>query len=158
MTAETDGRKMIARNKKAFHDFHILETIECGLVLQGTEVKSLRAGGVNFSDAHARILEGKAVLLGLDIAPYAQGNIMNHEPKRPRTLLLHKREILKLMGKTQQKGLTLVPLSLYFRRGYAKIELGLAQGKKLHDKRDDMKKKDAMRDVARAMGRKGGSR
>ncbi len=154
MKVDKEAIKTVAKNKKAYHEFHILETMEAGLVLQGTEVKSIRAGLANLSDAYARVDDGKLVLHGMEISPYSHGNYMNHEPKRPRTLLMHRREILRLMVKTHQKGLTLIPVALYFKRGLAKIELGLAQGKKLYDKREDLKKKDVRRDLARAMERK----
>lgn len=148
------AKKVVADNRKARHDFHIEETFEAGLVLQGTEVKSLRAGKANLRDSFARVDKGEAWVHNMHISPYEQGNIHNHDPKRTRKLLLHKAEINKLIGKVQQKGLTLVPLKLYFIRGKAKIEIALAKGKKLHDKRQDIAEKDAKREIARAFREK----
>src|SRR5512134_2914451 len=128
--------KVIATNRKAFHNFSILETCEAGLVLRGTEVKSLREAQVNFKDCYATIDNGEAWLIGCHITPYHHGSDANHDPERKRKLLLHRREIGRLLGKVAERGLTLVPLRLYFKGGRAKVELGLARGKKLHDKRD----------------------
>lgn len=150
MVVEETAIKVVARNKKAFHEYHILETFEAGIVLKGTEVKSVRAGSVNLSDAFARVNKGALEVLGLEIAQYSHGNIMNHEPKRKRTLLMHRREIARLKARTEQESLTLIPLSLYFKKGYLKLQLGLAKGKKLHDKRESERKRDAGREVARA--------
>ena len=147
--------KIVANNRKARHLYHILETLEVGLVLVGTEVKSLRNGKVSMGDAYALVEGGEVWLLNLHIGPYEQGNQFNHEPLRKRKLLLHRRDIRRLIGKTQEKGLTLIPLKLYFRKGWAKVELALVKGKKTHDKREDIAKRDADRDMARAMSRKG---
>ena len=148
------GIKPITRNKRAFHEYAILDTLECGIVLTGTEVKSLRDGQANLEDAYAKIEGGEVWLLGSDIPEYAMGNRLNHKPKRPRKLLLHRREIAKFAGKATQRGCTLVPLKMYFKKGRAKVELAVAQGKKLHDKREDQKKAEAQRDIRRAMERK----
>lgn len=149
--------KVVGSNRKAFHDYSIEEKIEAGLILTGTEVKSLRDGRVNLREAYATVAEGKAVLHNCHIAEYSHGNIMNHDPLRPRGLLLHKKEIRRLTGKVQQKGLTLIPLRLYFTpRGIAKIELGLARGKKHYDRREAVKKREAGREMERAMKREPG--
>ncbi len=143
--------KTITKNKKARHDYHILETFEAGISLQGTEVKSLRAGRVNLKDSHASIYEGEIFLEGVHISPYEQGSYMNHEPERKRRLLMHKYEIKKLLGKVKEKGLSLVPLSMYFNdHGKVKVEIALVKGKKLYDKRHDLAKKQASRDIERA--------
>jgi SsrA-binding protein len=152
--AEASDIQRIVQNRKARHIYHILETLEAGLVLTGTEVKSLRAGKANLVDSYAMVERGQVWLMNLHISPYEQGNQFNHEPKRKRKLLLHRRDIRRLIGKTQEKGLTLIPLSLYFKKGWAKVELALAKGKKLHDKREDVAKRDADREMARAMSRK----
>jgi SsrA-binding protein len=144
-----DAVKLIAKNRKAWHDFEVVEKIEAGLVLQGTEVKSLRAGQVSFTDSYARMKKDEVWLVELHIAPYMAGSINNHEPKRPRKLLLHKREIAKLRVKMETDNMTLVPLEIYFRRGFAKVELGVCKGKKLHDKREALKKKSDRRDMDR---------
>ena len=141
----------VARTKRARHDYEILETWEAGLMLSGTEVKSLRDGRAQITDAYAVVKDGELWLLNAHIAPYAQGNIWNHDPLRTRKLLLHRKEILKLIGQVERKGLTLVALELYFKRGRAKVRIGLARGKKLHDKRADLKERDDMRDVQRAL-------
>jgi SsrA-binding protein len=146
------GEQTIALNRRARHEFTITETFEAGLVLTGTEIKSIRAGKVTLGDAYARIERGEAVLVGAHIAPWAQGNRNNHEPKRVRKLLLHRSEIDELLGRTKAKGLTIVPLRLYIsERGRAKVELGLARGKQLHDRRRDIAERDARRDVAREL-------
>ena len=147
--------KMVANNRKARHLYHILETVEAGLVLMGTEVKSLRNGRANMGDSYAVVENGEVWLRNLHISPYEQGNQFNHEPLRKRKLLLHRGDIRRLIGKTQEKGLTLIPLKLYFRKGWAKVELALVKGKKTYDKRADIAKRDADRDMARAMSRKG---
>jgi SsrA-binding protein len=147
--ASTTDDKMIASNRKARHDYDILESHEVGLVLRGTEVKSLRASQVNFKDSYADIRNGEAWLLGCHITPYSHGTDANHDPERPRKLLLHRREINRLLGKVAERGLTLVPLRLYFKHGRAKLELGLARGKKLHDKRQTIRERDARRELAR---------
>lgn len=143
------GRKVIARNKKALRDYHILDTWEAGLALTGPEVKSLRDGNVSIAEGFARIDGSEAWLHGVHISPYDPASRWNEEPVRPRKLLLHRQEIRRLIGATQEKGLTLVPLDIYFRRGYAKVTLALARGKKLHDKREDLKRKAAQREVER---------
>ena len=141
----------VALNRRARHEFTIDETFEAGLVLTGTEIKSVRAGKANISNAYARIEKGEAWLIGADIAPFEQGNRYNHDPKRNRKLLLHRRQIDEMLGRAQQKGQTIVPLRLYLNRGKAKIELGLARGKQQHDRRRDIAERDARRDVARAL-------
>ena len=143
--------KTILQNKKAKHDYFIIETIEAGIELCGTEVKSLRAGHANLKDSYVEIKEGEACLLGMHISPYEQGNIFNRDPLRPRRLLLHKREIHKLYGMMKQEGYTLVPLSLYFKGPRIKVELALAKGKKLYDKRDDQAKANARRQMERVL-------
>lgn len=144
-------QKLICNNKKARHNYDIEETLEAGIVLQGTEVKSLRDGRANLNDSYATVEKGEVYLHECHISPYAQAHQFNHEPKRSRKLLLHKQEIKRLFGKTQEKGLTLVPLRLYFSpRGKVKVELALARGKKLFDKREDLKRKTAEREIERA--------
>jgi len=142
--------KVITENRKARHDYHIEETYEAGLVLAGTEVKSLRAGKANLKDSFARVDKGEVFLYNAHISPYEQGNRFNHDPLRTRKLLMNKYEIRKLIGRVQEKGLTLVPLRMYFKNGRAKVELALAKGKKLYDKRDDMAARDAKREMERA--------
>lgn len=144
-------RESIARNKRARFDYHILDTWEAGIVLTGTEVKSLRAGKANLTDAFGVVKGGEVYLLNLHIAPYEQGNQFNHEPTRTRKLLLHKREIRKLIGSVERQGLTLVPLELYFSQGKAKVALALGKGKKQHDKREDARRREDERDMARAV-------
>lgn len=139
----------IARNRRARYDYEILDTWEAGLVLQGTEVKSLRAGQANLNDAFGIVREGEVFLINLHIAPYSHGGRDNHEPTRTRKLLMHAREIRRLIGDVERKGLTLVPLELYFREGRAKVRMALAKGKQAHDRRDDIKKRDAERELAR---------
>ncbi|EAX47703.1 SsrA-binding protein [Thermosinus carboxydivorans Nor1] len=146
--------KIVAENRKARHDYHIHETYEAGIVLTGTEVKSLRAGKANLKDSYARIENAEVMLHNMHISPYEQGNRFNHEPLRTRKLLLHRYEINKLIGKTKEKGYTLVPLKIYFTRGKAKVELALASGKKLYDKREDMAERDARREMDRALREK----
>ena len=143
------GEKIIATNRKARHDYEILETYEAGLVLRGTEVKSLRDGLVNFKDSYAAINGNEAWLIGCHIAPYHHGTDANHDPDRSRKLLLHRREISRLLGKTAERGLTLIPLRLYFKEGRAKLEFGLARGKKLHDKRAAIRERDERREMAK---------
>ncbi len=142
--------RTISVNRQAYHDYFVDETIEAGLVLTGTEVKSIRAGHVNLRGAYARIRQGEIWLEGMHIAIYEQGTYMNHDPLRPRKLLLHRRQIDRLVGKLQTKGLTLIPLRLYFSENLAKVELGLCRGKKLYDKREAIKKRESDREVARA--------
>ncbi len=141
----------IATNRRARHDYFIEETYEAGIVLQGTEIKSIRAGRVNLKDSFARIHNGEAFVHNMHISPYEQGNRFNHDPTRTRKLLLHKNEINKLIGYTQQKGYALVPLKLYIKNGFAKLLIGVGKGKKQHDKREDLKQKAAKREVERAM-------
>ena len=148
---KASGKKTIAQNKKAYHDYFIEETFEAGIVLSGTEVKSLRQGRVNLKDSHAAAHRGELFLYGMHISPYEQGNIYNKDPLRTRKLLMHKREIDKLYGLVKQDGYSLVPLSLYFKDGRAKLELALAKGKKLYDKREDAARKAAKRDIERAL-------
>jgi len=143
---------VVATNRKAFHDYAIEEKLEAGIVLRGTEVKSLREGKVNLRDSYASVDHEEVILHNCHITPYSHGNIMNHDPLRPRKLLLHRKEISKLLGKTQQKGLTIVPLRIYFSpQGKAKIEIALAKGKKQYDRREAIKSRDAGREVERAM-------
>lgn len=142
-----DSIKVITENRKARHDYHVEETFEAGIVLAGTEVKSLRAGKANLKDSFARVDHGEIFLFNAHISPYEQGNRFNHDPLRTRKLLMHAHEIRKLIGKVQEKGLTLVPLKMYFKNGKAKVQLALAKGKKLYDKRDDMAARDAKRDM-----------
>jgi len=148
------GRKLIASNRKARHDYSILDVFEAGISLTGTEVKSLRAGRASLVDAFAQEKDGEIFLYGMHVAEYAQGTWTNHEPRRTRKLLLTRHEIARLIGKLKESGLTLVPLSLYFSDGWAKVELGLARGKKSYDKRQDLAKRDADREIARVAGRR----
>lgn len=143
--------KTVTENRKARHEYHILETFEAGIALFGTEVKSLRAGKANLQDSFARVENAELMLYNMHISPYEQGNQFNHEPKRTRRLLMHKYEIMRLLGKTREKGLALIPLKVYFKNGIAKVELALAKGKKLYDRRDDIAAKDAQREMDRAM-------
>ncbi|HEU4570150.1 MAG TPA: SsrA-binding protein SmpB [Gemmatimonadales bacterium] len=149
------GKRTIARNPKATHDYHILETWEAGVVLKGTEVKSLRAGKATLTGAFARVSRGEVFIEGLNITPYEMGNRYNHEPQRSRKLLLHAREIQRLIGAVEQQGLTLVPLELYWKDGRAKVALALGRGKKLHDKRQDLKQREARRELARVARHRG---
>jgi SsrA-binding protein len=148
---DEDGIKPICRNRRAFHEYDVSDTLECGLVLTGTEVKSLREGSGSLEDAYAKIEDGELWLIGCDIPEYSMGNRMNHKPKRPRKLLLHRREIGKFAGKASQRGFTLVPLRMYFKGGRAKVEVAVARGKQLHDKRQSQKKADAQREIRRAL-------
>ena len=143
------SEKIVATNRKARHDYEIIESLEAGIVLQGTEVKSLRAGKANLKDGYAALKDGEVFLYNVHISPYEHGNIYNHEPTRMRKLLLHKGEIRRLIGKVQERGMTLVPLRLYFKNGRAKVELGLARGKKLYDRRRDIAQRDAERELRR---------
>ena len=143
------GIKLVTNNKKAYHDYFILEKYEAGISLVGTEVKSLRAGKCSIKEAYVRIENGEVFVVGMNISPYEQGNIFNRDPLRVRKLLLHKSEINKLIGDTAEKGITIMPLQVYFKDGRAKIEIGLAKGKKNYDKRQDIAKKDARREVER---------
>lgn len=153
--AKEKGRKVVAQNRKARHDFLIEDVYEAGLVLQGTEVKSLRQGRASLVDGFALVQDGEVWLQGVHIPEYTEGTWNNHEPRRPRKLLLHGHEIERLIGKTRETGLTLVPLSLYFKDGKAKVEIALARGKKNYDKREALKEKDARREAQRAIARRG---
>lgn len=146
---KNSGRKIIAQNKKAYHDYFVDEKYEAGIALFGTEVKSVRAGTVNLKDSYCTIREGELFALGIHISPYEKGNIFNREPLREKKLLMHKKEILKLFNLVGQKGYTLVPLSLYFSGSHVKVELGLCRGKKLYDKRDALAEKQANREIDR---------
>jgi SsrA-binding protein len=152
--AADQGKKIIASNRRARHDYTIEDTVEAGLVLTGTEVKSLRAGRASLVDGFGQITDGEAWLHGVHIPEYTQGTWTNHEPRRVRKLLLHRKEIDKLASSVSERGLTLIPLSLYFSDGKAKIELGLARGKRTYDKRQDLAKRDAAREVERALRRR----
>ena len=149
--AKKKGMKLIANNKKAFHDYFIEDTYEAGIALAGTEVKSLRMGKCSIKESFIRVENGEVYIYGMHISPYEKGNIFNKDPFRVRRLLLHKKEIIKLSSKIQQDGLTLVPLSLYYKNQYVKVELGLCKGKKLYDKREADAKKNAKRDIDRAL-------
>ena len=151
---EKEKIKIACENRKARHDYFIHETYEAGIELRGTEVKSLRAGKANLRDSYAEVKVGEVFVEHMHISPYEQGNIFNHEPLRRRRLLLHKREILKLFGKTREKGFTLIPLKIYFKKGRAKMELALASGKHNYDKRDALHEKSAQRDIERALKEK----
>jgi SsrA-binding protein len=146
--------KVICRNKRALHEYAVFDSLECGIVLTGTEVKSLREGAANLEDAYAKIEGDEVWLISSDIPEYTMGNRMNHKPKRRRKLLLHRREIAKFAAKAAQRGFTLVPLKMYFKQGRAKVELAVARGKQQHDKRLDQKKAEAQRDIRREMGRR----
>ena len=150
MAENKNSIKIISQNKKAYHDYFVEERYEAGVELFGTEVKSIRAGKVNIKEAYCDIKDGEVFVVGMHISPYDQGNIFNKDPLRPKKLLLHKREILKLFGLVVQKGYTLIPLQVYLSKSRVKIEIGLCRGKKLYDKRDDMARNDAKRDMERA--------
>lgn len=145
------GTKTVASNRKAFHDYFIEDRYEAGIELTGTEVKSIRQGKLNLKDSFCHVKNGELILYGMHISPYEKGNIFNQDPLRQRKLLMHKREILKLSARIQQDGYSLIPLSVYFRRAHVKVELGLARGKKLYDKRASAAERDAKRDIDRAM-------
>ena len=145
--AKTDGKKLIANNKKAYHDYFIEETYEAGIALHGTEVKSLRMGKCSIKESFVRIEKGEVFIYGMHVSPYEKGNIFNRDPLRVKKLLLHKGEINKLVGKIAEKGFTLVPLKVYFKGSLVKVEIGLAKGKKLYDKRADIAKKDIRREA-----------
>ena len=157
MASQEQADRTIATNRRARHEYSILETLEAGLVLRGTEVKSLRAGLVNFKDSYATVRNGEVWLLGCHINPYSHGTDANHDPERDRKLLLHAKEISRLSGKVAERGLTLIPLKLYFKSGRAKLELGLGRGKKLHDKRSTLREREVKREMDRAArdGRRG---
>ena len=146
-----EGQKIVAQNKKAWHDYFVDEKYEAGVALSGTEIKSIRRGAVNLKDSYCSFKNGEMFAVGVHISPYEQGNRFNHEPLREKKLLMHKREIMKLQGLVQQKGFTLIPLSLYFSGSYVKMEVGLCRGKKLYDKRDSDAERQANRDIDRHM-------
>lgn len=143
--------KLIAQNKKAHHDYSIIDTMEAGMVLQGTEIKSIRNSRINLKDGFVRVRNGEAFLYNVHISPYEQGNIFNHDPLRTRKLLLHKKQIARLVGETKNAGVTIVPLKVYIKNGYAKVLIGLAKGKKSYDKREDLKRKDVDRQIDRTL-------
>ena len=143
--------KVISQNRKAYHDYHIEEAVESGIALLGTEVKSLREGRAHLKDSYVILKSGEAFLLNCHISPYSHGNIMNHEPIRTRKLLMHRKEIDRLRGKVEGKGYTLIPLKLYFKDSFVKVEIGLARGKKLFEKRDTIKEREAKREIEKAM-------
>ena len=151
MAAKLMGVKEICANRKAFHEYFVLERFEAGIVLAGTEVKSIRAGTVNLKDSFCTVKNGELFVRGMHISPYEHGNIFNKDPVRPRRLLMHKREIVKLQARVMQDGVALIPLSLYWKDGRVKVELGLCKGKKLHDKRDSEAERQSKRDIDRAM-------
>ncbi|MCH5316771.1 MAG: SsrA-binding protein SmpB [Eubacterium sp.] len=151
MSLKDEEKLVIARNKKAYHDYFILETYEAGIELYGTEIKSIRKGRVNLKDSFCSVDDGEMFAIGMHISPYEQGNIFNRNPLRKKKLLLHKREIMKLFGQSREKGLSIVPLELYIKNGRAKLEIGLCKGKKLHDKRDVAAERDAQRTIERAL-------
>jgi SsrA-binding protein len=146
-----DGVRVVCRNRRALHEYEILDRLECGIVLVGSEVKSLREGRASLDDAYARVDDQEVWLIGCEIPEYVMANRQNHKPKRPRKLLLHRREIARFAGRSSQRGLTLVPLALYFKNGRAKVELAVARGKQLHDKREAAKQADAQREIRQAM-------
>jgi SsrA-binding protein len=154
MATSGNGERVLISNRKARHEYNILEVYEAGIALKGTEVKSIRQGGANLQDSYAFVRDGEVFLEGMHVSPYEFGNQFNHEPRRERKLLLNKKEIRKLIGKTKEKGLTLVPLSVYFKNGRAKVELALARGKKSYDKRKSIAERDAKRDQDRELGRR----
>ena len=151
MSPKALGIKQVAQNKKAYHDYYILEKFEAGVELFGTEVKSIRAGNINLKDAFCTVKNGELFTNGMHISPYEKGNIFNRDPMRPKKLLMHKREIMRLFGRIKQDGLALIPLSVYFRDSRVKLEIGLARGKKLHDKREAAAEKSSQREMDRHM-------
>ena len=151
MAVDKKGTKQVAANKKAWHDYFVEEKYEAGIELAGTEVKSIRQGHINLKDSYCTFKDGEIFVRGMHISPYEKGNIFNKDPLRPRRLLMHKREIMRLYGKVKQDGYALIPLSVYFRGSLVKVEVALARGKKLYDKREDAAKKDAKRQIDRAM-------
>lgn len=155
MAEKTGGKKIIAQNKKAYHDYFVDEEYEAGIELAGTEVKSIRGGRVNLKDSYVSCKTGEAILIGMHVSPYEQGNLFNKDPLRPRKLLLHKKEIAKLIGLTQQQGYALIPLKVYFKGQYVKIGLGLCRGKKNYDKRATLAERDAKRNMDRAIKARG---
>ena len=150
-TKDADDIQPVCRNKRAYHEYEVFDALECGIVLTGTEVKSLREHAASLEEAYAKIDGGEVWLIGSDIPEYTMGNRLNHKPKRPRKLLMHKREIAKFAGKASQLGYTLIPLRLYFKQGRAKVEIAVARGKKLYDKRATKKKAEAAKEIRRAM-------
>jgi SsrA-binding protein len=154
-TERQQAQQNVAENRKAFHDFHILETFEAGMVLLGTEVKSIREGNVNLRDSYARVEDGEIWIYNVHITPYSHRGYSDHEPTRRRKLLLHRSEIRKLIGKTVEKGMTLVPTRMYFKNGHVKVAIGLAKGKKAHDKRETIKRRDAERETRAAVKERG---
>lgn len=153
--AKAKGIKPVAQNRRARHDFFVEESVECGIALHGTEVKSMRQGKVNLKESYAQIRDNEVLVQSMHISPYEQGSIFNTDPMRPKKLLLHKAEIRKLKAQVQQKGYTLIPLAVYLKDGRMKLELGVCRGKQLHDKRDDLAGRDAKRDMERAMRQQG---
>lgn len=143
--------QLIAQNRKARHDYAVVDTMEAGIVLQGTEIKSIRNGRINLKDGFARVRNGEAYLMNVHISPYEQGNIFNHDPLRTRKLLLHKKQIAKLVAETKNTGITIIPLKVYIKNGYAKVLIGLAKGKKQYDKREDLKRKEIDRQISRTL-------
>ena len=154
MAKDNSGKKLVANNKKVFHDFFLEETFEAGISLAGTEVKSLRAGKCSIKEAFIRIENGEVIIYGMHISPYEKGNIFNKDPLRPKKLLLHKKEIQKLLGKIAQQGYTIVPVEVYFKKGWAKIQLAVAKGKHLFDKREALKKRDLNREMEKGFKNK----
>ena len=148
---KNSGIKIVAQNKKAYHDYFVLEKLEAGIELFGTEVKSIRQGKINLKDSWCFVKDGEMFVNGMHISPYDHGNIFNRDPMRVRKLLMHKKEIMRLLGTTKQEGLTLIPISIYFKKGRAKVQVGLCKGKKLYDKRDVAAKKDAQRTIERSL-------
>ena len=151
MANKNGGIKIAAQNKKAYHDYFVEEKYEAGIELFGTEVKSIRAGSVNLKDSYCDVKDGELFIIGMHVSPYEHGNIFNRDPLRKRKLLMHKREIMKLHGLVAQKGMSLIPLSLYFKNSHVKVELGLCRGKKMYDKRDSIAERDANREIDRKM-------
>jgi SsrA-binding protein len=151
---DPEGVQTVCRNKRALHDYEIHDALECGIVLKGTEVKSLREGSASLDGAYAKVEGGEVWLIGSDIPEYSMGNKLNHKPKRPRKLLMHRREIAKFAGKSSEQGFTLVPLRIYFKQGLAKVEIAVARGKQNFDKREAKKKSEAQREIRRAMTRR----
>jgi SsrA-binding protein len=154
-TSRRGGDRVVTSNRRAFHEYHILETVEAGIVLTGTEIKSIRDGRANIAEAYARIDNGELWLVGSHVAPYSHGNRANHEPDRPRKLLVHRRELDRLRSAIEQKGLTLIPLRLHLKQGRAKVDIGVARGKKLYDKRAAASERQSRRDVERALRDRG---
>jgi SsrA-binding protein len=152
--AAHDNERVIAVNRRARHEYDVLESLECGIMLVGSEVKSLRTGKLSLEEAYGRVRDGEVWLIGCDIPEYLQANRFNHDPKRPRKLLMHRREVLKFANRAFEQGLTLIPLRMYFKEGRAKVLLGLCRGRKLHDKRENIKKADMKREIERAMRRR----